>query len=796
MTRVFLSSIVLMTAFFSAGAQTSIRGKVMDSAAGTGISFAGVSLLAYYDSARVKSILADSSGGFLLTEIRAGRYFLQLSSLGYKPVLREMTIENDRQEITIDNLVMVRDPATLNEVVVVGEKAAIQYRSDKMILNVAGNSFFKTATNAFDIIRRAPGVTANPDGTLLMSGQNTPVIFVDGKPTTMSADELQAYLNGLSPEMIESIELISNPSSRYDAQYKAIIDIRLQRDKSLGWKGSLSTSFRHNKYYYSDNNLNLGLKTKRVVYTFRLGYVRGTDLHVYRALQHQANTNIMATHTPTATFNNNFNIQAGIDYSISKNQNIEIAVKSFLANRELDAFNTLTFRDSSDTKLLGINGSHNIASPRLRNNTVNIGYEARWGKSKLNVFGNITKAVSKRDEDIQNRDRITNELISYWETALRNEVLVRNIQADLTRTMQNSTLEAGAKFAFTTTDNNLRYDTLNKDNVFVPDAGRTNQFVYDEYVGAGYLSYEHRFEKVTVKLNMRAEHTRTVADAITQHEIVKRSYTTWLPGAGVYYTIDANQRLNFSFTRRITRPNFDQLNPFRFYLSPLNFWVGNPYLRPSVTSVFNLAYTNRSFNVSVNVGREVDYLTRYPEYNRVTNELQYLGTNLPYNSFANIEAGYSFAIKNWWKISHNGGVYYNKQQMPYLGKVYAIGVVDYSINGNQVFALPKGFTLDLSYRYRSRSGNSLYIIHSTWTADMGLQKSWLQGSLNTKLNFYDMFDTFTTSLVFREKEIIDNRLSHRFGTQRGVLAITYNFGKSVHKAKQVKSSEEEGRISN
>lgn len=362
--------------------------------------------------------------------------------------------------------------------------------------------------------------------------------------------------------------------------------------------------------------------------------------------------------------------------------------------------------------------------------------------------------------------------------------------------MSGGTFEAGAKFAMVSTDNDLKYDTLTKDDRFVPDAGRTNRFVYNEYVTAGYISYDRKFKKFNVKLSLRTEYTHTVADAITTNEIRKRDYVTWLPGAAVYYNVNTNERISFSFTRRMTRPGFDQLNPFRFYLSPLNYWVGNPYLRPSVTSVINLSYSYKDFNIALNVGRENDYMTRYPEYNRVTNELLYLGTNLPYNNFAYLEAGYTFPVKQWWKTVHNVSVNYNKQLMPYFDKTFEIGVVDFSINGSQVFTLPKGFLLDLSYRYKSKSGNSLYYIKQAWSVDMGLQKSWLQGKLNTKLNFYDMFASYAVQLTFREKSIIDNQLSHRFGTQRGVITVNWNFGKSTYKGKQQKNSEEESRLNN
>ena len=141
---------------------------------------------------------------------------------------------------------------SLQTVTVTGERKAMRYQSDKIVLQVAGNSFYKTAVNVLDILRKAPGITENPDGALLMSGRNTPTIFIDGKPVPMSAEEQRNYLNSLPPDLVESIEIIANPSSRYDGQYLGIIDIKLKRDRSLGWQGNISSSYRQNKYAYSE----------------------------------------------------------------------------------------------------------------------------------------------------------------------------------------------------------------------------------------------------------------------------------------------------------------------------------------------------------------------------------------------------------------------------------------------------------------------------------------------------------------------------------------------------------------
>lgn len=745
-------------------------GKVVDDKTRAGIGFVTVSLLSLKDSSLVQGQVSDSSGVFAFSGVPGGQYLLRLSTLGYKEVW-VTGISGDLGEI-----LMAADASLLSEVVVAGGRSARQ------LFNISGNKLFTAAANTFDILKKLPGLEVNGDGTILMSGRITPGVFIDGKPALMSAEELQQYLASLSPDMIASIEVIANPTSRYDGEYKGITDIKLKRDQTLGWKGNASVNLQRNAYTYGENNLLLTYKTPKLVYTARLGYTVGTKVYRYVALQHQANTNIMATHTQTLTGNNNFNYSLGVDYNFSKGQRIDLTLRAFQMNRDVNAFNSLFITDSSSARnTVSHTLSDNNAAPEQRNYAANLNYTARFGEGQLDVLGSIAKISNGQNEDIQNREAET--LVDHWKTIMKNDILIRTLQADLSLPAWKGKIGAGAKFAYTTTKNDLRYDTLLANNIFGLDSSRTNNFQYDEYISAAYISYERAFSKWNYAVSLRGEHTHSVAGITT------RDYLTWLPSLHFTYA----NRLQFSFSRRITRPSFSQLNPFRFYFSPLNYWVGNPQLQPSSTSMLNIIYTHKAFQVSLQIGRESDPMTRYPEYDSATNILQYLGKNLPYNDFAGIEVSFPLSINKWWRMQHNIRGAYKKEQTPYHGITYAIPITDYTISGSQVFTLPKAITFDLSYYYRSYSGTGLYISKPIGNIDLSLQKSWMKGKLNTKIGYYDIFDTYRIRFVFREKRIIDNQFYHWFGNRRVALTLNYSFGKSTHSSKQNSKNEEENR---
>lgn len=670
---------------------------------------------------------------------------------------------------------------------------SVRQQADKLVITVSGNRLFRTAVNGFDVLKKVPGLEIGGDGALLLYGRITPAVFIDGKPVLMSPEALQNYLAGLSSDMIASIALINNPSSQYDAAYKAIIDIRLKQDMTLGWRGNISSSLQRNAHTYSDNQLQLTYKTSKITYMTRLGYTKGTTIYRYSALQHLASTDILTTSTRVPTTNNNFSYQLGADYNFKKDQHIELQFSAYLINRDAYAYNTLHATDATAQHLVFNTKTENRYDPTQRNYLVNLNYAGQWGKTQLQLLGSFAQANTRQQEDIQTSDIISKMLEDYWKTALQQDIRIRTIQADLSRETSYGTFRTGSRFAFTSTRNAIHYDTLNKEHIFVPDSGRSNNFHYDEYISAAYLSYERKLGKFDLSAGLRVEHTHSVANSITQQQVTRRNYLTWLPGINAAYTISENQQIGLSFARRITRPNFTQLNPFRFYNSPLNYVVGNPYLLPSKTNTLALTYTIRSFTFTLNAGRETDAMLRYPEYDTVTNVLEYLGKNMPHKDFATITASIPFTVTKWWRMQHNISGDYRKEQIPYHGVTYAVGVTDFSIRGSQVFTLPKQFTFDVYYSYRSRSGISLYIAKPLWNVDIGLQRSWLKGKLNTRINYYDMFNSTTFTIVFRQKQIINNQLSHWYGQQRVVLSLNYSFGKSTYKAKQLNKNEEENR---
>jgi len=772
-------------------AQT-IRGKLVDRRTGLGIYLANLTLADQGKPRFIRYAISDTAGLFEFKELSSSKYILSATLMGYQRMQKELSVtENGSKVLEIGHILMEADLNLLQEVTITGGQPNYITQNGQMKIGVATNTFFKSASNMLDVFRRLPGLQINADGTMLMAGRVTPTLFVDGKPVNMNNEEIQAYLGSLAPDMVESIELITQPSSKYDGEYQGIIDVKLKRNQSQGLSGLYNVRFQRNNYSLLDNNLALTHKTDQFIYGLNLGHTTGSTYYKYYALQYLANTNAMTTDTRTITSNQNLNAQVRVAYQPQEGQNLEVFARTYQMDRNAVTGNQLLTQTADLQNTISLVKSDNDARPKQYNYAGGLNYDAQFKNRELHVITSLAQIDNRQTEDIQNRDVLANYLVDHWKTNSRNNILIRAAQVDYSQNINTEKLEAGGKYAYTTTENNLRYDTLAND-IFSLDPKRSNQFRYSEYIAAGYLSYGGQKHNFNFRLSLRAEHTRSIANSITAGTFTERKYLKWLPSLNVTYMINNSEQLSFSYSRRLTRPTFQALNPFRFYLSPRNYLIGNPYLQPSTTNLLTLTYSKKTFNVSLNAGRELDPMVRYPEYDPVTDVLAYLGTNLPYTNFANILVNSPLTLTRWWRMNNNVGFYYNKELRPYLGQTYSIAVVNYTINGSQVFSL-KDWLLDVSYSYESKGGNSLYIFKPIYGIDFGMQKAWLKNRVNTKLTLYDAFDNIKRRLVFREKNIINNDFYHYFSSQRLVFSLSYNFGRSTFKAKESKKNEEESR---
>jgi outer membrane receptor protein involved in Fe transport len=763
-----------------------IKGNTIDNSTGKPVEFATVTLLSALDSSLVKGDITDSLGYFEFTNISIGEYVLIVSSIEYQKIVKgNLTIHSPEQLLSLGKLGLITDSKLLGEVVVNGSKPVIERVNGSVLINM-NSSVFKSTISVIDALKKAPGIQVKSDGTVLMRNSITPKILIDGKDVPMSPTELHSYLNNLRPDEIESIEIINNPSAKYDSQYKGIINLHLKRDKSLGFAGSISTAYRQNLYGGLNNNMSLSYKTPKVTYSSRAGFVDMGSIYDYLGTQILDSKSTLITSTSIPSTTKNILYEFGVDYSITKNKKIGVLIKGFISDTKLESLSESVFSNNSLANISQVME----AKPHKDNYSLNTNYEINTSDNQFRVSGSLANYRNQDNQDIINHNAQRN--LSTWKANLGNNVFMKIAQLDYSKNIFGGKLDIGSKISSISTDNNLRYDTL-ANAIFTLDKARTNNFVYDENILSFYSNFRKSFNNVEYQFGLRVENTNTIANSITLNQITNRSYLRLLPSLSINYTLNDDESLSLEFSRRLKRPNFDDLNPFRFYVSPFTYSEGNPFLLPQETNLLTLGYNYKNLGVLVGVGQDKNEMTSLPLFSSKTNITAFTMQNIDSYNYYSLELNFPLSITNFWKIQHNLNSYLTESKITYLEKLYSQNITSFIFSGSQVFTFLKKWNLDISYDYHSASGDALYAIKPFYSINLGIQKAFYKNRLNVKAAFNDVLYSNFQRVYFREQSIYNIDYNQKNGTRRFTIQLSYRFGKSTFKVKNVGSTEEESR---
>jgi hypothetical protein len=492
----------------SVNAQSVVTGTVHDGK-GKAVEFASVLLVNSADSTQTKGVLTDTLGAFELTAIKPGTYRLRVSSIGFKTYENQaVTVIDSLAPTKLDVISLFEEAKMLQDVVVKGERPAVERTLGKVTLNVS-NSFFKTAATALEVLKRAPGLRIDPLGGITIKGSVTPVVYVDGKQLPLTAEELK----NLPSDDIEQVEIISNASAQYDGETRAVINIKLKRDKTLGLKASSYVGASVNRYY---GGYELGgsatYKTRRFTYYGRLGYYEGNDF------LHEVGERIVQTPTERSVFNSDaftrwqnrpLSYQGAIDYSISKTHTIGIMARG-ITNHQNDFTdnNTRITTTSADTSIPTQRNlpteTRTVTMPQ--NLAVDVNYRGTLNSRGDQLSVNLdyagyqtTKSQTLRTLYMDNRTAQA-PLPSVLLGQFPSTITIQSIKADYSHVVDKTMkVDVGAKLSRNQTDSELIYDTLSTAGVPIRDAGRSNHFLYDERIMAAYVSVEEKFKKPVFK---------------------------------------------------------------------------------------------------------------------------------------------------------------------------------------------------------------------------------------------------------------------------------------------------------
>ncbi len=798
----FLLALLVFSTNIFAQSNFKISGNILESNNNT-MPFANVLLLKASDSTLVKGTLSDENGSYIIKEVSSGNYLLLSSLVGFQSAYsKPFKLNNDYYP---EALVLI-EGEQLKEVVIEAKKPIFQQQIDRLVINVE-NSIVSAGGTALEVLERSPGVLVNKqNNNISIQGKSGVVVMINGKISYMPAQSLVQFLNGISADNIASIELITSPPANLDAEGNAgYINIVLKKRSDLGLNGTYSISGGYGKGAVSNDNLNFNYRKNKVniygSYSFSLDK-RNQIFTTSREYQESGNLITSSTISDRDPTQRNHNLRIGLDFDISEKTVTGFLISTFDNKWTMDALNNnLNTENETPTSYVILD---NNELNHLKHFGFNYNFKHNFSENKFISFdidylkyryNNPTDYINSFYD--QNFEFISEELLrSRKETPLNTWVSKMDYSNAIN---ENTKLEAGIKGTKSEFKNEVSVENF-MDNEWVIDPSLTNVSDLNEKIFAAYGSIEYSFNKKTsVKAGLRYEYTDSKLNTDTDGLVVDRQYGIWFPTIFLNRNFNENFSMNLSYSKRITRPTFNDLAPFVILLDPNTFFSGNSSLQPAISNSIKYGINYKSYFLSLQYTNEDSSIASFQErIDDETGRLIFEASNLDFTKTFGMTLGIPIKITNWWKTQNNLTASKQKVRTFYNEEPLEVKLVNFSANSTHAFKISDSFSMELSGNYYGPSlfGSAKY--NEIMIFNFGIQKEFKEDWGSLKFGISDIFNQFklTGGTDFPEQNI-KTKNSFRF-TNR-TFTVTYNrkFGNNKLKSsrnRETGSEEERQRV--
>ncbi|HKR03650.1 MAG TPA: TonB-dependent receptor [Bacteroidia bacterium] len=762
--------------------QGNISGIVKDNA-DKPVAFANAVLLQSNDSSLVKGAITDENGKFIFEGITPGSFNLVIAQVGYKKYSEPVFYEGDN--LTLPPVMLGDGAVNLKEATIESVKPFIEHRVDRTVVNIE-NSIVNSGSTVLEILKRSPGISVDNNDNVSLKGKQGVQIMIDGKLSYLTGSDLTNLLKNMHAEELSQIEIITNPSAKYDAAGNSgIINIKLRKKQNLGFNGSLNASYGQG--VYPDFNTGINMNYRNEKFNAFGNYHYGQQFYfenntLIRRFKETDYTAVFDQRSYGKTESENQNIKAGVDYFINSKHTIGFLMKG--------NFNTSDDKTTSTTQItnqsvLADSGytTINTSDRKWNNYTLNLNHSFTidtLGK-ELTTDLDYAHYDTHSDNNFNTRHFSPDPLyIPYVELERNNQpakITVKSAKIDYAQPFgKNMKLETGVKSSYVTTDNDVKYYSI-IDNQDIIDTGKTNHFNYTENINAVYVNWSGEFGKWGMQAGLRGEQTISKGEQITASQNFKRDYIQLFPSAFLSYKLNKNNQFGLNYSRRIDRPAYQQLNPFRYFLDPNTYEEGNPNLQPQFTHSFELSHTFMDVvTTTINYSHTTNAMTDISKQIDSTRTTFVTTENFESHDNYGLSVSIPFQVTKWWLTSNNINVFNNR----FTGITSGINVdkqlTTYMVNTDNSFQLPGNYAFELSAYYNSKMVWATFLIDPQYSVSAGFSKKFFDKRLNLKVDINDIFKTEKTiakvnygNINFDFQQLEDSQFVR--------FHLTYNFGK-------------------
>ena len=813
MKKIF-SFFLLFSLAFSLFAAESIKGSIVDAGDQSPLDFVNVTLFKQGSTKPVTFVSTDTNGAFVFPTIEKGKYNVRFSYVGFTTI--NQVVEVSDKPVNLGTIKMDADTRNLKEVEVVGQGSQMHFDIDKKVFSVDQN-ISAAGGSASDVLKNIPSVTVDNQGNVSLRKDGNVEVWINGKASGLTVDNRAQVLQQMPAESIESIEVMTNPSAKFNPEGSAgIINIVMKQKHKAGYFGSVSagTTIPDNGKLGQNYGASVNYSSSKVDAYANLGYramsfqggskTDRTNFAPADSLLQNKNTSVLNQNNSNSMAFSGLFMRAGIDYHLDPKNTLSLSGFGMAGsgNQNSAITNTTTNVVTNGKSVFTQQNTGKGTRPSLN---MNLDYRHDFDKKGSNLMANVSYSNHNRtgNSDYVQTDTIVRSNINQNTDDKNKEV---ELKIDYTNKLtENSKLEAGVQ---STLDTRLSTSTGMDNRTQVNLPAYFDSFNYNEQINSAYVTYGSRYKNLTFQLGLRAEYytkqfsdTTMASDGITKsvQPITATPIFHVFPSFYLSYTLPNKDELQFNYSNRVNRPRGRQINPYKNYSDPINISYGNPTLLPQYASSIELNYV-KSWDANT-----LSASLYYHGTDNVIEGVRYVNNNIMESTFLNIaksqNTGLEVISKNrLFKIlslTSTLNVYYSKLDSatysnPYISNVVTSipGQSSFSWSGNILanFMLSKTFSGQITGEYESAQLIAQGKENAKYSLDLGVRQTFMDRKLSVSLNVRDLLNSDRDNTTTSGSGFKQNSSSYFHGRMVGVT-LSYNFGNMKPKPGEMKKKE-------
>lgn len=727
------------------GQQFSITGNILDET-NQPIAFANIVLLKALDSTIVTGTTSDDFGTFTINKIDSGNYIIKTSFIGFEDNINGVNVIND---VSLGTITLIESVEELSEIQLAYKKPTFKKEADRLVFNVENSALIEGTM--LHVIRSTPSVLVLDSGISIKG--NSPTVYINDRKVHLSSNELVQFLESASANSIKSVEVITNPSAKYDADSGVVLNIIMSKNIITGYRGSLFSNYTQGVFPRYNAGTSHFFKSSKVNLNLNYSYVnskinRDNDDAIYFLDQNNDVAEIWKSKINRNTWSETHNLNFNFDYDINAKNTLSLSssmlylpyFKYHITNNTVIADDNLGFLSRFYTNNLSKDNKYNLG--------FDLDYAHQFNKGKLSFNTHFTTYDYERFQDVfsdffDQDDAFENS--SAFNTSANQATQIYTTKVDFEIPMsENSKFEAGVKYADIQTESDITQFDVDVDSGDEQiDPQNSDAFDYNEKVLSAYSNYSLDTEKWSLSIGLRAEQTNIEGISISTNETNTQDYLEWFPNASILHNITDKFSLYANYKRTIVRPNYTDINPFRFFLNDNYVVVGNPNLIPTYIDHYVIgANLFKKLTVEAYYNNYDGDIIEIPRQNNQTNIVEYIHVNLD----KKVEFGFEFLVEfsileNW--SSRFASSFYNIEEETRFEE----GIVSqdqwsiYSELSNSLSLLKdKSLNVNFTLFFNSKNLQGFQVLEDRLYSDLSISKSILNKNGSIFLSITDIFN--------------------------------------------------------